>query len=130
MSDTNTTPVAFVRDAMLQEQPAPITAAGPVTWIKKNLFDGWFNTILTLAGDLLHLLDRVWRVPLVLQRASGRRISLAECREILQGKTGGCFSVLTERWPQLLFGFKYPSEEYWRPTIAFSCCSLPCACAV
>jgi general L-amino acid transport system permease protein len=45
--------------------------------------------------------------------------SLAECREVLQGVTGGCFSVLTERWNQLLFGFQYPSEFYWRPSLAF-----------
>ena len=118
MSDTNTTPVAFVRDAMLPEQAAPVTAAGPVAWVKKNLFDGVFNTILTLlaiyfiykivSGAFPWFYNGVWTTD-----------SLAECREILQGKTGGCFSVLTERWPQLLFGFKYPSEEYWRPTVAF-----------
>jgi general L-amino acid transport system permease protein len=45
--------------------------------------------------------------------------SLAECREILAGKTGACFSVLTERWNQLIYGFKYPVEEYWRPNLAF-----------
>jgi general L-amino acid transport system permease protein len=27
--------------------------------------------------------------------------------------------VLTERWNQLLYGFKYPSELYWRPALAF-----------
>ncbi|MGB1177765.1 MAG: amino acid ABC transporter permease, partial [Lentibacter algarum] len=32
---------------------------------------------------------------------------------------GACFSVLTERWNQLLFGFKYPPDQYWRPTLAF-----------
>jgi general L-amino acid transport system permease protein len=45
--------------------------------------------------------------------------SLSECREILNGKSGACFAVLSERWPQLLFGFKYPAEYYWRPTLAF-----------
>ncbi len=118
MSDTNTTPVAFVRDAMLPEQAAPVAAAGPLAWIKKNLFDGVFNSILTIvaiyflylivSGAFPWFYNGVWSTS-----------SLAECRDILQGKTGGCFSVLTERWPQLLFGFKYPSEEYWRPTIAF-----------
>jgi general L-amino acid transport system permease protein len=94
MSDTNTTPVAFVRDAMLPEQAAPITAAGPLAWIKKNLFDGWFNSILTIvaiyfiylivSGAFPWFYNGVWTTD-----------SLAECREILQGKTGGCFSVLT-----------------------------------
>ncbi len=45
--------------------------------------------------------------------------SLAECREVLQGNVGACFSVLTERWNQLLYGFKYPTDEYWRPNLAF-----------
>ncbi|MGB7318292.1 MAG: amino acid ABC transporter permease, partial [Planktotalea sp.] len=118
MSDTNTTPVAFVRDAMLPEQSPPMTAAGPVAWIKTNLFDGVFNSILTLvaiyfvyqivSGAFPWFYNGVWTTN-----------SLAECREILQGKTGGCFSVLTERWNQLLFGFKYPPDQYWRPTLAF-----------
>jgi general L-amino acid transport system permease protein len=45
--------------------------------------------------------------------------SLAQCREILDGARGACFSVLTERWQQLLFGIAYPSDQYWRPTLAF-----------
>ena len=27
--------------------------------------------------------------------------------------------MLTERWHQLIFGFKYPSEQYWRPGLSF-----------
>jgi general L-amino acid transport system permease protein len=42
--------------------------------------------------------------------------SLAECRAILDGATGACFSVITNRWHQLLFGF-YPPEHYWRPVL-------------
>jgi len=45
--------------------------------------------------------------------------SIAECYAVLDGKRGGCFSVLTERWHQLIFGFKYPSEQYWRPSLSF-----------
>ncbi|WP_439143793.1 amino acid ABC transporter permease [Planktotalea sp.] len=125
MTNTNTTPVAFVRDAMLVQKTPPVTNAGIVGWINKNLFPNPFASIgnafsclLTLvslliiykivAGALPWFANGVWDTP-----------SLAACREVLQGVTGGCFSVLTERWNQLLFGFKYPSEEYWRPTLAF-----------
>ena len=45
--------------------------------------------------------------------------SLAECREKLNGATGACFAVIAERWNQLLFGFNYPTTEYWRPLVAF-----------
>lgn len=118
MSDTNTTPVAFVRDAMLPEQTPPVTAAGPFAWLKANLFDGWFNTILTLVaiyfvyqlvtGAFPWFYNGVWQAS-----------NLAECREILDGTSGACFAVLTDRWDHLLFGFKYPADQYWRPLTAF-----------
>ena len=125
MSDTNTTPVAFVRDAMLAEKAPPATNAGIIGWISKNLFPNpmssignAFSCFLTVAslfiiykivsGATPWFSNGVWDTP-----------SLAACREVLQGKVGGCFSVLSERWNQLLFGFKYPEEHYWRPTLAF-----------
>ena len=118
MSDTNTTPVAFVRDAMLAEQTPPVTDAGVIGWVRKNLFPNVFSSVLTIAafyiiykivsGAVPWFTNGVWDTP-----------SLAACREVLQGQVGGCFSVLTERWNQLLFGFKYPEEHYWRPTLAF-----------
>jgi general L-amino acid transport system permease protein len=63
---------------------------------------------LILSGTLPWILNGLWTTS-----------SLAECREILDGTTGACFSVLTERWNQLLFGFQYPEEIYWRPGLAF-----------
>ena len=118
MTDFNTTPVAFVRDAILPQQSPPVTNAGPLGWIKTNLFPNAFSSFLTIAaiyiiyqivsGAWPWFANGVWDTP-----------SLKACREVLQGEVGGCFSVLTERWNQLLFGFKYPQEEYWRPTLAF-----------
>lgn len=118
MSDTHAQSVAYVRDTMLPEQAPPVSEAGVIKWLRENLFPGPVNAILTLlaiyfiykivAGSLPWFLNGVWTAS-----------SLAECREILQGTTGGCFSVLTERWNQLLFGFKYPSDQYWRPLLAF-----------
>ncbi len=110
--------LAFVRHEILPEQAPPVTEAGIVKWLRDNLFPGPVNTVLTLvaiyflfkllSGAMPWFWNGVWTAS-----------SLSECREILNGATGGCFSVLTERWNQLLFGFKYPSEAYWRPTLAF-----------
>ncbi|WP_439124700.1 amino acid ABC transporter permease [Marivita sp.] len=118
MSDTHAQTVAFVRDTMLPEQPPPVTEAGAIKWMRENLFKGWFNSILTIVsiyfiykivtGAYPWFANGIWTTS-----------SLAECREMLDGMTGACFSVLTERWNQLLFGFTYPSESYWRPTLAF-----------
>jgi general L-amino acid transport system permease protein len=103
---------------MLPEQAPPATEAGVIKWMRDNLFSGWFNTVLTLlslyfiykivTGAYPWFANGIWTTS-----------SLAECREMLDGMTGACFSVLTERWNQLLFGFKYPTDAYWRPTLAF-----------
>ena len=118
MSDTHAHSVAFVRTEELPQKEPPSSAAGPIKWAKDNLFATPANALLTvaalyviyliLAGALPWILNGIWSTS-----------SLAECREILDGATGACFSVLTERWNQLLFGFKYPTEYYWRPTLAF-----------
>ncbi|MFT5785614.1 MAG: general L-amino acid transport system permease protein [Ascidiaceihabitans sp.] len=118
MSDQSANAVAFVRTEPVPAAAPPSSAAGPVKWIKDNLFAGVGNSILTvlaflaiyliLSKSMPWFLNGIWDAP-----------SLSACREILNGATGGCFAVLSERWNQLLFGFKYPSDLYWRPTWAF-----------
>ncbi|PWE32726.1 amino acid ABC transporter permease [Maritimibacter sp. 55A14] len=110
--------LSFVRHDMLPEAEPPVTEKGIVKWLRENLFSSVSNTVLTLAA--------IWAV-YYLVSASGPWLingvwdtsSLSQCREVLQGQVGGCFSVLTERWNQLLFGFKYPTHLYWRPALAF-----------
>ena len=118
MSDTSASAVAFVRTESVPASAPPSNAAGPVKWVKDNLFAGVGNSILTvlailaiymvLSKSMPWILNGVWDAP-----------SLSACREILNGETGACFAVLSERWNQLLFGFKYPAELYWRPATAF-----------
>ncbi|MEO1732535.1 MAG: amino acid ABC transporter permease [Pseudomonadota bacterium] len=118
MSDTHAHSVSFVQETQIPASPPPSTQTGPIKWLRDNLFSSWVNTLLTLvsfwaiyvilSGSLPWILNGVWDAP-----------SLQACREILDGKSGACFAVLTERWNQLIFGFKYPPDQYWRPTIAF-----------
>ena len=126
MSDMHAHSVAFVRETMLPEQEPPASEVGVVHWMRENLFRGWANTLMTViaifviykivAGAFPWFVNGIWSTN-----------SLAECREILQGTTGGCFSVLTERWNQLLFGFKYPQDQYWRLILAFVLLGLAAA---
>ncbi len=118
MSDTHQNSIVYVRETMLPEAPPPATETGIVKWMRENLFSNVTNGILTLVSiwaiyQLVMamgpwLMNGIWDAP-----------SLSACREILQGEVGGCFAVLTERWNQLLFGFQYPDDQYWRPTLAF-----------
>lgn len=115
MSDQS---IAFVRHETLPPSPPPASETGVVKWMRENLFSSVTNSILTLAalytiysilsGSMPWILGGIWQAP-----------SLQACREILAGDSAGCFAVLTERWHQLIFGFKYPQEAYWRPTLAF-----------
>ena len=118
MSDTQSHLNAFVRTETLPEREPPVTERGIVKWMRQNLFATVPNAILTLvslfviykvlSGVLPWIMNGVWNAG-----------SLAECREILDGTRGACFAVLTERWPQLMYGLAYPAEGYWRPNLAF-----------
>ena len=118
MSDTHAASVPYVRESMLPQVEPPATAKGPVKWVHQSLFSSIPYTILTLvalyvifvilSGFLPWLLGGVWNTG-----------NIRECREVLDGAQGGCFSVLTDRWNQLLFGIAYPQDGYWRPTMAF-----------
>ena len=106
--------VAFVRHQPLPALDPPTTAGGPVKWARENLFNGWFNALLTILVLylVLQLVGGVW--PWFANSVWSAK-SLQECRQI---DTGACFAVIRERWQQFLFGF-YPSTEYWRPTLTF-----------
>ncbi|WP_297341960.1 amino acid ABC transporter permease [Pseudophaeobacter sp.] len=117
MSDKQNNPIAFVATSVIPESPPPARDTGAYKWVRENLFSNIPNSILTLlslallysllSNTLPWMLNGIWTTS-----------SLAECREILDGKSGACFSVLTERWNQLLYGFKYPTDQYWRPNLA------------
>ncbi|MWD26566.1 ABC transporter permease subunit [Aquicoccus sp. SCR17] len=118
MSDTHAQSVAFVRETAIPAAPPPSRERGPIKWMRDNLFSTWLNALLTLAAIYLVYQLAVFALPWILN-GLWTTSSLSECRDILQGETGACFAVLTERWNQLLFGFKYPSAFYWRPGLAF-----------
>ena len=118
MSDKHATSVAFVRTEPVPPSPPPFTTSGPVKWAKDNLFSTPAYSVLTLAAAYVIYLILFSTMPWILNGVWSTS-SLAECREVLNGVSGGCFSVLTERWNQLLFGFTYPVELYWRPMLAF-----------
>jgi general L-amino acid transport system permease protein len=116
---TDTSNVSFVRHEEIPPSPPPATEAGLLKWVRENLFSGVLNTVLTLLSIYFIYKLSAFVLPWILNGVWDTN-SLAECREKLNGVTGGCFSVLAERWNQLIFGFKYPPEHYWRPALAFA----------
>jgi general L-amino acid transport system permease protein len=95
-----------------EELRPPITQIGVIGWVKNNLFNGVFNSILT-AVTLVFLwkvvpplfrwafIDSTWHTP-------GQA-----CREA----AGACWSIISMNYRFILFGF-YPYEQQWRPFLA------------
>jgi len=104
-------------EAYIQEQPAeelkpPVTSVGVIGWVKAKLFNGWFNSLLTLVT--LYILWKV--VPPFIRWAlidSVWNTTGAVCRDT----DGACWSVITTNFRFILFGF-FPYDQHWRPLIA------------
>ena len=129
-ADTGALEIAYIREQMAHPQPAPASEVGVVGWMRKNLFDGWFNTALTLfAIWLLYLIipgviqfnftDAVWT-----SIVDGEDIERRACATIVQGGIqpngwhGACWPYIGAYMKQFIFG-RYPDEELWRPILVF-----------
>ncbi len=116
MSDNN---ISFVRTEMLEEQPAPLSAKGPIAWVKNNLFSSIPNTIMTLIGIwILYkiippfisfvFLESVWS-------GADRSVCATEAQGGVQGNEwfGGCWAYVGAYMKQFIYG-RYPDAELWR----------------
>ena len=108
---------SFVRHVMLEERTPPVGEGGVLKWVRENLFSSVFNTIMTIIAVWVIYSITVGVAPWFLNGVWNAETT-RECYEILDGVNGACFAVLQERFPQLIYGFKYPSTEYWRPNLA------------
>jgi general L-amino acid transport system permease protein len=90
----------------------PVTSIGVIGWVRANLFNGVFNSILTVVTLFL-----LWEtVPPLLRWAfidSAWHTTGAACREA----TGACWSIIYTNFRFIIFGF-YPYELHWRPLLA------------
>jgi general L-amino acid transport system permease protein len=90
----------------------PVTSVGIIGWVKNNLFNGWFNSILTVVT-----LFFIWKtVPPFLRWAffsSVWHTTGKECREA----AGACWSIIYTNFRFIIFGF-FPYEQQWRPLLA------------
>ncbi|MEM1267575.1 MAG: amino acid ABC transporter permease [Pseudomonadota bacterium] len=105
---------AFVRHEMLAPEAPPARETGATKWLRENLFNGWVNSALTVIAGYI-VVSFILEIVPWFSNSAWNANSLAECREIAEG---ACFAVIRERWQQFLFGF-YPSDQYWRPVLAF-----------
>lgn len=94
--------------------PPPALRRGPLRWLRRNLFNTWYNALLSLCALYLivigvkavvgwALIDAVW---------SG---TSDDCRAAYG--EGACWAVIGEKLRFILFA-TYPYDEQWRPMLA------------
>ncbi|WP_300669576.1 amino acid ABC transporter permease [Desulfoluna sp.] len=91
----------------------PLDTAGPIGWIRQNLFNGKGNSLLTILA-LLFLLKTV---PALLSWALFKAtwVSGAACDAT---REGACWAFVVEKFRILMVGI-YPSPHLWRPAVSF-----------
>jgi len=94
------------------EVKPPVTSVGVVGWIRANLFNTWFNSILTLIT--LYALGKI--VPPLIRWAFIDSLWFST-GEACRGAEGACWSVIPANIRFMLFGF-FPYDLQWRPLVA------------
>lgn len=95
------------------EKPPPRTQIGVLGWLRANLFNGWFNTALTLF--CLWLLYEL--VPPLVNWFFLDAVWGDAAPETCKQAAGACWAFIEEKHRLILFG-RYPFEDQWRPLIA------------
>ncbi len=105
MSDVITTPSR-------EYLKPPVTEVGVLGWLHNNLFNNWYNSLLTvMVFSVLWqivppffswaFVDSIWNSP----------------AEACRGIDGACWSVIPQNISFILFGF-FPDGQQWRPGLA------------
>lgn len=102
----------YTYDSSLDEMKPPVTSTGVLGWMRSNLFNGWFNSLLTVL--VVALLFKT--VPPFIRWALIDSYWLPSGVGCNQG-SGACWSVVTANLRFIVFGF-YPHDLQWRPLLA------------
>jgi general L-amino acid transport system permease protein len=93
----------------LPQARPPVASAGPIAWLRANLFNSPLNTALTLAAVYLLAVT----IPPVVRWAFVDAIWSADSGRACRGG-GACWAFIAEKLRFILFG-RYPYQEHWRP---------------
>ncbi len=92
---------------------APRVPLRPLVWLRANLFNGWFNSLLTVLIVLLLL----WTIPPLVNWLVFDAVFGPATPDQCRAASGACWAFLDVKYRLILFG-RYPYEEHWRPLIA------------
>ena len=97
----------------LPQRPAPRRTVGMLGWLRSNLFNGWFNSLITVIA-----LGFLWQtVPPLLSWAIFDAIWIGGSSACPAGYEGACWVFIFNKFRVLMVGL-YPGEFLWRPILA------------
>lgn len=99
--------------APIQSRPPPTAVEGVWPWLRRNLFDGWRNTLATIV--VLALL--AYCLPPLFEWAVWNAVARPDNAACRAAQNGACWGVIAEKYRLILFG-RYPYAEQWRPLVA------------
>lgn len=106
--------MSIINNNIREHLAAPIRKIGAIAWLRENLFNTWYNSILTI-----FTLAILWMfVPPMFNWAfvdSLWNSSSEACRDI----DGACWSIIPNNIKFIILGF-YPEGQEWRPLLAMS----------
>ena len=111
---------SYIRRAVVEPEPPPVVSSDPLTWTRARLFDGVFNTVLTLVSAVI-IAALVWpTVKFLLLDAVWSGSSRVDCLpETVGREVGACWPFIKAKFAQLMYGF-YPEAEQWRVRLTYA----------
>ncbi len=104
----------YVQGRPVAAMPPPLSEAGAIGWLRKNLFSSWANAILTVLCIALVAWAMPPMVKFLIVDAVWEGAGRADC---LVGperpEVGACWAFVIERLGFFTYGF-YPLEQRWR----------------
>jgi general L-amino acid transport system permease protein len=108
----------FVRSQRVSVLPPPITSAGPIGWLRANLFSSPLNALLTIA--IIALL--AWVAPPMVRflfiDATWSGADRDACLAGPHGEAGACWAFVRDRLSYFIYG-SYPIAQRWRVDMFF-----------
>ena len=111
--------LTFVRAEMVANQAPPVTEAGPIGWVRKNLFASMGDTALTIIGLLIvaYVLPPFIRWAFIDAQWAGtdRTFCATAAQGGIQpeGWSGACWAFVRAKFDLFMFNL-YPVDERWR----------------
>jgi general L-amino acid transport system permease protein len=92
----------------------PAATVGVLGWLRANLFNGWFNTLLTVLSLYLIWLIVPPLIKFLIIDAVWTGTNREDCLAERVGRpVGACWPFIRAKFTQLVYGF-YPWDQHWR----------------